>query len=487
MQITGLITEYNPFHNGHAYHIQAAKQTAGADYCVALMSGSFVQRGEPAVFDKYERALMALRAGADLVLELPFPFSTASAREFAAFGVALFSALGVDSLVFGSECGRIEPLSQVAALLLAEQPAFQRELKSQLRRGQTWPKARAAALSALAGVSPAGPLLTPESVSALLATPNNILGIEYLRAGMALQSPLAFHTIRRRGSAYHDRALPGQADEAPHSGSAAPERDADLARPNGAAPGQTADPPRPGGAASEQPTDPPRPDGRLLPSASALRRLLEHAYSQWDGTGPVPDAARLLQGYVPPQALPALAGAVPVFPDDLSDFLNYRLLLSAWPPIADLTPELEARLRRGAYAPLSFTERVRALKSRELTYTRVSRALLHLTLNLTREETDGWKAAGYAPYARILGFSRKSAPLLSCLKRRSQIPLLAKTADARARLSPGARSMLECEIRAAHLWQTMRQTKIAGFPGPLPRNAGSAFKNEYTAGLVILP
>ena len=116
MQITGLITEYNPFHNGHAYHIQAAKQTAGADYCVALMSGSFVQRGEPAVFDKYERALMALRAGADLVLELPFPFSTASAREFAAFGVALFSALGVDSLVFGSECGRIEPLSQLAAL-----------------------------------------------------------------------------------------------------------------------------------------------------------------------------------------------------------------------------------------------------------------------------------------------------------------------------------------------------------------------------------
>lgn len=459
MQITGLITEYNPFHNGHAYHIQAAKQTAGADYCVALMSGSFVQRGEPAVFDKYERALMALRAGADLVLELPFPFSTASAREFAAFGVALFSALGVDSLVFGSECGRIEPLSQLAALLLAEQPAFQRELRAQLRRGQTWPKARAAALSALAGVSPAGPLLTPESVSALLATPNNILGIEYLRAGMALQSPLAFHTIRRRGSAYHDRALPGQADETP----------------------------RPNGAASEQPSDPARPDGRPLPSASALRRLLEHAYSQWDGTGPIPDAARLLQGYVPPQALPALAGAIPVFPDDLSDFLNYRLLLSAWPPISDLTPELEARLRRGAYAPLSFTERVRALKSRELTYTRVSRALLHLTLNLTREETDGWKAAGYAPYARILGFSRKSLPLLSCLKRRSQIPLLAKTADARARLSPGARSMLECEIRAAHLWQTMRRTKIAGFPGPLPRNAGSAFQNEYTAGLVILP
>ena len=103
MKIIGFITEYNPFHNGHLYHMERSKELTGADFCVALMSGSFVQRGEPAVFDKYVRTEMALRAGADLVLELPVAFSTASAMEFASFGVALLTALtSVVCLCFGS-------------------------------------------------------------------------------------------------------------------------------------------------------------------------------------------------------------------------------------------------------------------------------------------------------------------------------------------------------------------------------------------------
>ena len=117
MHVTGLITEYNPFHNGHLFHLKKARETTGADYTAVVMSGSFVQRGAPAVFDKYSRTRAALLSGADLVFEMPASFSTASAREFASYAVALFTSLGaVDSICFGSECGEIEPILRAARL-----------------------------------------------------------------------------------------------------------------------------------------------------------------------------------------------------------------------------------------------------------------------------------------------------------------------------------------------------------------------------------
>ena len=118
MKTAGIIVEYNPFHNGHLYHLQRAREIAGADYIVAVMSGDFVQRGEPSLLDKYVRARMALLCGADLVLELPVPFATGSAGDFAAGAVSLLDKLGVvDALCFGSECGRMEPLLSLARLL----------------------------------------------------------------------------------------------------------------------------------------------------------------------------------------------------------------------------------------------------------------------------------------------------------------------------------------------------------------------------------
>ena len=120
--------------------MQQARELTGADYCVVLMSGSFVQRGEPAIFDKYRRTKAALLAGADLVLEMPAAFSTASAHEFAAYGVALLSAIGVDAVVFGSECGQIEILKQAAYALNHESAEFQERLRKGLKAGLTYPQ-----------------------------------------------------------------------------------------------------------------------------------------------------------------------------------------------------------------------------------------------------------------------------------------------------------------------------------------------------------
>ena len=405
MKIVGLITEYNPFHAGHLYHMQQARELTGADYCVVLMSGSFVQRGEPAIFDKYLRTKTALLAGADLVLEIPVAFSTASAHEFAAYGVALLSAIGVDAVVFGSECGQIEILKQAAYALNHESAEFQERLRKGLKAGLTYPQARAKALE------------MEDTWASVLTSPNNILGIEYLRAAEDLHSPMEFYTISRKGSGYHEDTL----------------ADANF------------------------------------PSASAIRGIIRNSLSKDK------DLLDILASHLPAVTHPAYTGAVPVFVDDFSELLNAAVLqMQATFSIADLSPELAARLAKPPYFPLSFEERIQALKTRQLTYTRVSRALLHLVLGMREEDISRWKDEGYALYARILGFRRQSSPLLSCLHKKSSIPLITKMADAAQNLSPSALALLEQEVYASHLYQTVRMKR------------SGVFQNEYTEGLVFV-
>ena len=405
MKIVGLITEYNPFHAGHLYHMQQARELTGADYCVVLMSGSFVQRGEPAIFDKYRRTKAALLAGADLVLEMPVAFSTASAHEFAAYGVALLSAIGVDAVVFGSECGQIEILKQAAYALNHESAEFQERLRKGLKAGLTYPQARAKALE------------MEDTWASVLTSPNNILGIEYLRAAEDLHSPMEFYTISRKGSGYHEDTL----------------ADANF------------------------------------PSASAIRGIIRNSLSKDK------DLLDILASHLPAVTHPAYTGAVPVFVDDFSELLNAAVLqMQATFSIADLSPELAARLAKPPYFPLSFEERIQALKTRQLTYTRVGRALLHLVLGMREEDISRWKDEGYALYARILGFRRQSSPLLSCLHKKSSIPLITKMADAAQNLSPSALALLDQEVYASHLYQTVRMKR------------SGVFQNEYTEGLVFV-
>ena len=169
MKITGIVAEYNPFHNGHAYQIKKAREVTGCDYCIAVISGDFVQRGEVAVFSKYLRTKMALLCGADLVLEIPSIFAVSSAEDFAAGAVALLDQLGVVThLCFGSEMGESERFMETAAILADEPDSFSAKLKEGLSEGLSWPQARVWALEA-EGISDLGNFLE---------TPNNLLGVE---------------------------------------------------------------------------------------------------------------------------------------------------------------------------------------------------------------------------------------------------------------------------------------------------------------------
>lgn len=197
MKVAGIITEYNPFHNGHAYQIQKVRQETGADYIVIIMSGDFVQRGEPAMTDKYLRTQMALQGGADLVLELPVSFACAGAEYFARGGVSILNSLGcVDLLCFGTEQDSLSVFGPVAEVLAAEPDAYRQLLLNALRNGMGYPLARAEALRCY--------LHTDVS---FLRQPNNILALEYLCALKKLNSSILPHAILRIGAGYHDQLL----------------------------------------------------------------------------------------------------------------------------------------------------------------------------------------------------------------------------------------------------------------------------------------
>lgn len=194
MSIIGIVGEYNPFHSGHEYHIRQSRQALGEDCpVVCVMSGDFVQRGEPAIYSKFARAEAACRCGADLVVELPLPWSLSSAEGFARGAVYLLSKLGVTHLSFGSEAGELEPLETIAQTLL--DPAVNGEIKQVLSGDASLPYAlaRQKALEARLG-----------ELSSQLELPNNILAVEYLKAIYELRLDLQPMTVLRFGSG-HDK------------------------------------------------------------------------------------------------------------------------------------------------------------------------------------------------------------------------------------------------------------------------------------------
>ena len=196
MNVTGIIAEYNPFHMGHLHQIKYIKETLQSDYIVIAMSGDFVQRGAPGLLPKHIRAEMALRCGADLVLELPVQFSSASAEFFAHGGVSLLNGLGVvDQLCFGSEEGNTEGMLLAARILNQEPAEYQTLLQTYLKQGMSFPAARNKALNNYLRLLPGS---THQTVSPeLLSSPNNILGIEYCRAILSLNSHMKPVTLKK--------------------------------------------------------------------------------------------------------------------------------------------------------------------------------------------------------------------------------------------------------------------------------------------------
>lgn len=416
MNVTGIVAEYNPFHNGHAYQIREARKLTECDYCVAVISGDFVQRGEVSVFSKYLRTKMALLSGADLVLEIPSIFAVSSAEDFAAGSVALLDNLGVVThLCFGSELGQSENFMKAAKILGKESAVFSEKLKEGLQNGLSWPQARAFALNTELSY-PEGTKDSQEIIS-LLETPNNLLGVEYCKALLRRGSSIMPVTVRRKGNGYHSEDLDGE-----------------------------------------------------MASASAIRKgIFAKAGSDISFFSQIPEEIRSL-----------FREELPLQANDLSDLLNYCLLTLKRDHIpfsifSDVSKDLSDRLEHVLYDQGSFEKRIFQLKTRQYTYTRISRCLLHILLGITDEMVSAGKEAGYAPYARILGFKKNKAALLGEIKKHTRIPLVTKTADASRMLSDTAKLMFEQDLYASHVRQSILASKT-----------GQPVRNEYTQPICII-
>lgn len=454
MNVIGIIAEYNPFHNGHAYQIAHVRKNLHADYIVVATSGDYVQRGEPALLDKYTRARMALSSGADVVLELPVLWSTASAELFADAGISLFEKTGcVNGICFGAESGDLALLRRIADVLADEPADLKASLKYNLKSGSTFPKAREAALlsyfSGSAGQDGALPV-SAEALSSLLASPNNILALEYLKALRRRASSITPYLLKREGAAYHETSIRSGASEVPASASAI--RHTLFADAAGAC-GNSAD------RASEDSAD----------------GILRHAMPQ--------EALAILQDYR--ADFPLLCA------DDFSSILGYLLLSSSATQlarIADSSPEFANRMQNQLPYYTSFSSFASRLKSKEMTLTRINRILLHSILGITSSDYACGNALDKIPYLRILGFRKSAAPLLAALKASAAVPLITRSSQALKLLSPDAMRVFEHDVFAGNLYLQMRNQK-----GGTPLRAARMQEHdvppasEYQRQIIILP
>ena len=197
MKAVGLITEYNPFHNGHLYHLNKAMELTGADVSIAVMSGDFVQRGEPAILDKYARASMALNSGVNLVVELTVNYAVSSAESFADGAVKVLHYIKADSIAFGSESGDIDGLLKVAHILCDNEEMLYKEISKYTSSGMSYAAARQKVVG----------LLTDADTAAVLSSSNNILAVEYLKAIIKHNYDIKPYTVQRQGDGYNDKDI----------------------------------------------------------------------------------------------------------------------------------------------------------------------------------------------------------------------------------------------------------------------------------------
>lgn len=426
MRTVGIIAEYNPFHTGHEYHIRKAKEAAGADYAIIVMSPDYVQRGEPAVFDKHTRARMALLGGADLIIELPVCYATGSAEYFAEGAVSLLTQLGVtDVLCFGAERDDTPLFQEISSVLLCEPEHYKSALKKYLKQGKTYPQARSMALCEyLTRTGEIPKTKAFEDISAknaehFLSSPNNILGIEYCKALQKYKSSISPLPIRRIGSEYNSTSL----------------------------------------------------DGAYC-SASAIRKVMQ---------ADVPnDSIETVLPYIPQNSLETFLRNLNtvITADDFLPLLVQKLLSSdSYDAVLDISCDLSDRMHSLRYKLIghSYDEIVTLLKTKQITQSRIQRSLLHLTLGIETEAVESFRQNGVIYYANTLGFRRESSALLGSIKANSAIPLLTKPSCSTKLLSGTALQMWKQNEYASHLYRSIRSIKT-----------GIPFQTIYETSPVIL-
>jgi predicted nucleotidyltransferase len=368
MNITGIITEYNPFHNGHKLHLEETKRLSGAEGIICVMSGNFVQRGLPAILDKWTRARMAVLSGVDLVVELPTVFAVSSAEFFAKGAVDILTQTSVvNSLCFGSEAGDTKLIRRIAEILCDEPAIFREILKKNLSSGNSFVKARSLSLieyfNHYTNVK-----FSAEKLEELLSSSNNILAIEYCKSIIKSKSSIEPLTIKRIGSSYNDKDLSSN-----------------------------------------------------LASATAIRELL---YSDLYSNKlyqymPEPSANIIMDSFTSTNKLPSS--------NDFLPYIKYKLLASpnSFSKLPDSGEGLDNKFLKEINTVSSVDELIMKVKSKRYTYTRLTRLLCQYFLGFEHYDTSTLRLTK-PNYLRVLALNTTGAKIIKEIKKASNINIISK-------------------------------------------------------------
>lgn len=369
MNILGLVVEYNPFHNGHLYHLSESKKITNATHTIAIMSGNFLQRGEPALFDKYTRAKAAVENGVDLVIELPTLFACQSAEIFSHGAIATLNSLNcINSICFGSEVGDIEILNTISKILVDEPNEFKLLLKNYLNEGMLFPTARSNALFEyinkynLINIS-------KEDLLNILNSSNNILGLEYIKSLLKLKSNIIPYTITRVNSEYNSEEITSS-----------------------------------------------------ICSATAIRSVLKDK-----------NDLSFAKDVVPIHTFNTLKDKIdsnfnPVFDDMFFENLSSVILRDSkhLDKYFDVNEGIENKIYQNIFTSNSLNELQTSIKSKRYTLTKIKRTLNNILLGITKDDMNLVKNMDYIPYVRILAFNDKGREILKTIKKNSEINIINK-------------------------------------------------------------
>lgn len=364
MNITGIVVEYNPFHNGHLYHLNETKKATNCDGIIAVMSGNFVQRGSPAILDKWNRAKLALLNGVDLVLELPTIYSISSAEFFAYGATSLLEGIHVvDNICFGSELGNIDMLLKIAKILQEEPLIFKENLKFFMDKGMSFPYAREKSLINF--------MLKEDNsfeFNNLLCLSNNILAIEYCKNLFKINSAIRPFTIKRKGSSYNSLHLKNN-----------------------------------------------------LSSATAIREYIGNNKNLDNLVEVMPKTVLTsLKNFQNEQY------KIP-FEEDMFTYIKYKHFsnVGSIENLPDVSEGIHNRIYKALDTSNSLKDAINMIKTKRYTYTRISRILCQYFLGVDTINSNKLRREP-CPYARILGFNKKGRDILKLMKKHSNIPIINK-------------------------------------------------------------
>lgn len=363
MKISAIISEYNPLHKGHLYHIKRTREVTNADFVICVMSGNFVQRGIPSIIDKWNKAKLAVENGVDLVIELPAIYSLSSAEFFAYGAVSLLNQLGVvDNICFGSESGDIDNILEVARYFSFEDDNFKDSLKSNLKKGLSYPESRERAFR----FNNTNSNLKYPSLS--LSASNNILGVEYCKSLIKLNSLIKPYTIKRVGGDYNEESLNSN-----------------------------------------------------FTSATSIRKYIKGNSN-----------LEIIKNYLPCSTFEMLNklnedGYPFTFIDNIYPLIKYKMFNceGSIEKLPDVSEGIENRIMKGMENSASFDELIKYVKSKRYTYTRINRILCQYFIGFEAFDS-GEMRKNICPYARILALNINGAKILKTIKKISNFPVYTK-------------------------------------------------------------